>query len=204
MAKPIPVGVRTSSVAIAKKHVYFGSSITPRIVVVDKKRGKRTESINLDPHRPADIAFDGDIYFVSFGPKSVLGRLRGKKKPRTVALPGNAMRLALDRTAKRIYVALEKELLVFDYTLKKIGSTPMPDRPGGIAVHAKRDRIYVTLRDKAELAVFGITKLELLERVPAGAKSPLDVAVNHTTDRIYVSMRTAKGKTGSVATFATR
>ena len=74
-------------------------------------------------------------------------------------------------------------------TLNVIGTVPVAEGPGSIALNASTNRVYVTSNDNVNTltVIDGSTNAIITEiLIPGQAFSSMDVAVNPATNRVYV------------------
>lgn len=113
----------------------------------------------------------------------------------------------VDERANRVYVSLvgdEKSSAVWvidgkTNTLAHIIAVPTKSLTG-IALDAKRNRLYGTGMGAAEIVVIDLKKKEITQRWPAGGESPTNIAYDAKSDRLFV----ANQKSGSLTVLSAR
>jgi DNA-binding beta-propeller fold protein YncE len=123
------------------------------------------------------------------------------KLVKTVPLPFGAFEVAVDSARKRVYIAgcgfneppVTCGLSVLDASNNTIiGSTQISSKPfigiQGIAVDSKRNRIYVSDADNAEVDVIDGESITIVATISTNGQQPLGLSFDPTADRVFATI----------------
>jgi YVTN family beta-propeller protein/cysteine-rich repeat protein len=108
----------------------------------------------------------------------------------TIALPDMPSAIVAGASGARVYVSYHADtpaggLAVIDVATHAVSTVSFGQVAAGLAVDAAEGRAF--LADVAEVAVVDLAGLSLAATFSAGTAFPFDVAIEHTTGRLYVA-----------------